>query len=311
MTEAEADGEAPFEPGMLERRVRERTAAALRTGALQPIPTRGEIIEDAGVPFFVRVLDNLKRKEAAQRIRRAASAEAGRSPFLPWDPDLFVAGISPTHVCLLNKFNVMERHLLIVTREFREQESALERTDFEALATCMAEFDSLGFYNAGAVAGASQRHKHLQLVPLPLAPNLPPGAAGVPVSALLAPAPDAGTIGTVPRLPFAHALAALAPQAWDSPAGAAAGMLEAYAALLRFTGLRPSDTEAAGGPCNLLVTRRWMLLVPRARECFDSISINALGFAGALLVKTQEQLERLRRVGPMAALATVAAERRP
>jgi len=46
------------------------------------------------------------------------------------------------------------------------------------------------FYNAGRVAGASQARKHLQLVPLPLAPEVPAptpleplitrGAAAVP-----------------------------------------------------------------------------------------------------------------------------------
>ena len=39
------------------------------------------------------------------------------------------------------------------------------------------------------------------------------------------------------------------------------------------------------GPYNLLFTRRWMLLVPRSKEFFESISVNAIGFSGALLAR--------------------------
>jgi ATP adenylyltransferase len=46
--------------------------------------------------------------------------------------------------------------------------------------------------------------------------------------------------------------------------------------------------------------------VPRSREFFDSISINSLGFAGALLVRNEEQLRRLREAGPFAALRETA-----
>jgi ATP adenylyltransferase len=48
------------------------------------------------------------------------------------------------------------------------------------------------------------------------------------------------------------------------------------------------------------------LLVPRSQECFEGISINALGFGGALLVKNATQLAVLRTHGPMTALQRVA-----
>jgi ATP adenylyltransferase len=56
----------------------------------------------------------------------------------------------------------------------------------------------------------------------------------------------------------------------------------------------------------LVVTKEWLLLVPRSREFFDSISINALGFAGALLVWNEEQLRALRAAGPLTALRETA-----
>jgi ATP adenylyltransferase len=61
---------------------------------------------------------------------------------------------------------------------------------------------------------------------------------------------------------------------------------------------------------NLLATRRWMLVVPRSRERFESISVNAFGFAGSLFVRSREQAARVREHGPMAVLREVAVARR-
>jgi ATP adenylyltransferase len=49
-----------------------------------------------------------------------------------------------------------------------------------------------------------------------------------------------------------------------------------------------------------------MLAVPRVQECYLSVSINALGFAGSLFVKERKQLEVIRSAGPMRALEVVA-----
>ena len=59
-------------------------------------------------------------------------------------------------------------------------------------------------------------------------------------------------------------------------------------------------------PYNLLITRQWMLMVPRSLEFFRGISLNALAFAGAFLVRDQLQLDLLKQHGPLAALAGVA-----
>jgi len=72
--------------------------------------------------------------------------------------------------------------------------------------------------------------------------------------------------------------------------------------MLEAVGLRPPAGHRQSGPYNLLFTREWMLLVPRSRERFEGISINALGFAGTLLVWNEGQMEALRDHGPMTAL---------
>ena len=285
-----------FQPGTLFETVRERSAGAERSGALRSIPTSFELVEDpeTRVRFTVRSVEHLgqKREEASEQRR------SGTNPFLPYNPELFVADVSETHLCLLNKYNVLEHHLLIVTRSFEEQESPLTLEDFEALWLCMSEREGLGFYNAGIDAGASQPHKHLQLVSVPVGV----GPERAPLEPLLAAARFDGPLGTVDPLPFRHSVAKLDESSSPGSPGGAAAALEIYRAMLHEVGI----DAAAPRPYNLLTTRDWMFLVPRTRGFFRGIEVNALGFSGTLLVRTPDQLAFLERAGPMTLLRNVA-----
>ncbi|OAJ60082.1 phosphorylase [Paraburkholderia ginsengiterrae] len=294
-----------LQPGTLWPAILRQTEHALRRGALRPIETTQTLIEEDGIPFLVRQVSSLASKEQSRQADKTTVRDRRAfNPFLPYDPDLFVADVSDTHVALLNKFNVIDHHLLIVTRSFRPQEALLDLADFAALSACMAEFDGLAFYNGGAQAGASQPHKHLQIVPLPL------GEAGLPlpIEPVLASARMEGAIGTMPGLTFRHALAQMKPASAAS-LHTAHTMLDCYGALLEATGLRAIKMNGElhhSAPYNLLVTRRWMLFVPRSSECAEGISVNALGFAGSLFVRDAVQMQVIRELGPMNLLQRVA-----
>lgn len=289
-----------LERGSLAAALLARSQHALACGAMQPIRTDEEIVPDGGMEFIVRRVSSLERKERLKQ-QNGQKAPSDADPFLPHEPDLFVADLTQSHFSLLNKFNVIERHLLIVTRAFVPQEMLIDMQDFEALAACMAEIDGLAFYNAGAMAGASQPHKHLQLVPLPLGRRGPT----LPVEALFGPVTGRDGPQRVPGLAFRHALAWLDHTAFDDVGTAARQLHASYLALLAVTGLAAKDSRreaCQAGPYNLLATRRWMLLVPRSSERCNSIAVNALGFAGSLFVRDAAQLSLLKRIGPMAVL---------
>jgi len=289
-----------IEPGTLWARVGAQTRTALRAGALEPIRTHSERVREDGVDFVVRVISSLARKPRGQGTR-AGTLQGGRErdPFLPpYEEALWVGDLSETHVCLLNKYNVVEHHLLVVTRDFEHQEAALTQADFEAAWRCLRELDGLVFYNAGRVAGASQPHKHLQLVALPLAPHGP----ALPVAPVLAEARPRGPILVAPGFRFRHALAPARESHAAPLAEAAARTLAAYRAMLKALALASGPRLS---PYNLLMTREWMWLVPRSREGPDSISVNALGFAGALLARDERELAFIRREGPMRVLEQV------
>ncbi|MDG0025727.1 phosphorylase [Trinickia sp. Y13] len=289
-------------PGTLRPAIIGRTAHALACGALRPIETVQTTLDDSGIRFVVRQVSSLVRKHRQE----TSAPQRFVDPFLPHDPDLFVADVSATHFALLNKFNVIDHHLLIVTRAFEPQEALLDLDDFAAWFACLSEFDALGFYNGGREAGASQPHKHMQVVPLPL------GDLGqsLPIAPLIDAASFDGPVGTLPGLSFAHAFARLVPAPIEQ---AAAQALDRYRLLLDAVGLRSIVVDGRlhqSAPYNLLMTPRWMLLVPRSAECAAGIPINSLGFAGSLFVRNAEQFDELCRIGPMTALCRVGVARR-
>lgn len=285
-------------PDDLARQTATVAERALADGVLQPIATTVHHIAQAGVRFVVRMLTRGRGEAAADaRLQRATSSgNTAANPFLPYDPALFVADLSATHLCLLNKYPVVAHHLLIVTRAFTPQEALLTVADFAALLTCARQLDGLAFYNSGKIAGASQRHKHLQLAPFPLDPT----GSATPIAAALGEPTRRGELVTSPHLPFRHTLLWL-------PTGAAQDatfFTAAYHAMLQATGVWAGD-DTAPRPYNWLATREWMLVAPRTAETVAGMAVNGLGFAGSLLVRNIDQLAWLENYGPLCALRAV------
>ncbi|MCT7950421.1 phosphorylase [Ancylothrix sp. C2] len=275
-----------LETGSLWQKVKECTKKAIECGALHSIVTECEFIEEVGIRFVVRVASNLVRKD---EFKKKVSKPKDFNPFLPYEEDLFVADLSETHLCLLNKFNVVDYHLLIVTRVFEEQETWLNLADFEAMELVLNEFDGLVFYNSGRLAGASQRHKHLQVVPMMEIP-IKPVLEGVCF--------DDNGVGRVPGFDFVHAFSRLEK--------GAKSLLEVYHCLLRAVGFEGDFVGDATGAYNLFATRDWMFVVRRSCEDFEGISVNGLGFVGTFFVRNEGQLDRLKNSGPVMVLKQVA-----
>lgn len=55
----------------------------------------------------------------------------------------------------------------------------------------------------------------------------------------------------------------------------------------------------------MILVRKWMMLVPRSQESFQTIAVNSLGFAGALLVHNQQQMAFLKENRPLTILKTL------
>ncbi|NEP63299.1 MAG: phosphorylase [Symploca sp. SIO2G7] len=281
----------PWQPHTLWSKLQTQTQHGLATGALRSIDTDYEVVPDSGVAFIVRILTNLNRKAQARKVQRQKKT----NPFLPYDQDLYVTDITDTHVCLLNKFNIVDHHFLIVTRGFESQLNWLTLDDFEALHHCLTDVAGLFFYNGGPAAGASQPHKHLQVIP--------GQSMDLPIETAIQATKFVDEMGQSPYLPYGHKIIRLA------PGNNAKQWLKHYRRLLSSLDI-DDPTGQWRGPqrCayNLLGTRNWMMVVPRCQDDYLGISVNSLGFAGSLLVKNKTQMDQLKKIGPMTLLKQVA-----
>jgi len=182
-------------------------------------------------------------------------------------------------------------HLLVITRGWQPQSGWLDATDWASVATVGADTGGLWFFNSGATAGASQPHRHLQLLPR---------SEGAP-SCPLAPLMEAQLQGASPPWPWSYRLSARL-----DPIGGR-DLQELYRGHCEALGLGRQDTDAAPRhPYNVLFDDRWFLTVRRWREHGSGFSVNALGFAGYLLCTETSDRDWLRRHGPWDLLASVA-----
>ncbi len=273
-----------------------RSADAISTGALLPVEAEEFTLEADGLAFAVRHVKALEKKQALPGGPR----DPNFNPFLPPDPALTVGPVGTDHVAILNKYPVSRRHLVLARKAFAEQQSPLEYEDFHALAQLMSASGGLGFYNGGAPAGASQRHKHVQWVP---------SEQGNPSLRMFRPVLDPDvrehTVFIHLQLPMRHCFVRVLAGRGIDEAKSARSMLKGWQRGLEALQLAPGN-DGLLPPINLLVEDGWMLLVPRRKEHFADVSVNALSFGGVLYVRAEEQADAIRRAGPLAVLASVA-----
>lgn len=245
---------------------------AKRSGHLVSISNTTDVLKDGDIDFVIRYAPQLIDKI------RASKGEKRDNPFLPPEPELQVCALGEQHQLILNKFNVLETHGLMVTNKFVAQTDQLQLADFKAVARVLQQTDGLVFYNGGEEAGASQAHRHFQIVPQDF------GLGALPIQAAidLCSHHEHATI-----FPFEHRLFWL-------PNYQAETLMDAWLKL-----------EYAWQPYNLLMTQQWMLVVPRKCESYQGISVNSLGFAGGLLAKTAQEHAMIRDVGAMNFLSKV------
>ncbi len=257
---------------------------ARREGALIPLDTRILPIPSAD-PFLVRQL-----LTATPRHLRQGGPKP--NPFLPWDVPLQVDLLEPGHVLLLNKYPVQEAHLLVITREWRPQAGWIEASDWQAVSAVSQDTGGLWFFNSGARSGASQPHRHLQLLPRRA------GERSCPLAPLFL----AQLTGR--ELPWNWAYH-ISPR---TDPGGGSDLEDLYLRHSCALGLGdPARDPHPLHPYNLLFDDQWFMTVRRLHEHGAGFSVNALGFAGFLLSTERSDLGWLERHGPWALLESVAA----
>lgn len=294
---------------MFMRAVRERCDAAIASGDLQPIVADQVLIEDGSLPFIVRwvaaLADKDAAKDAAKTVLPGGPRDPNFNPFLPPDPALTVGPVGEHHVAILNKFPVCLHHLVLARREFAEQLSPLELIDFQALAQVQSDLGGLGFYNGGAAGGASQRHKHVQWIPEAQGnASLHDLRRGLPAGA------RPGECARHAALPLMHCFVRVRGGSGCDIDDSARSMHAAFDTAREVLGLTVDD-QGLLPSCNMLVDGQWMLMLPRSREHFEGISLNALSYGGTIYVRHVDQIDAIRATGPLRVLAEVGVSNPP
>lgn len=273
--------------GQLEQQALVCSQHAEACGALVPLST--EPVTLAGLePFMLRRL-----LSATPKHLRSAGPKP--NPFLPWDADLQVDLLGSSHAVILNKYPVQRGHLLLITQSWQPQAGWLAQADWQAVAAMDQDSPGLWFFNSCAAAGASQPHRHLQLLPRQ------PGELSCP----LAPQLLQQLQGLAPAWPWRYRLSR---RQHSGGVEAAAELEQLYRQHSADLGLgSPSHDPAPRQPYNLLFDRDWLMTVQRRQEHWAGFSVNALGFAGYLLLTEGSDQAWLQAQGPLALLAAVAA----
>ncbi|KAK7745616.1 bifunctional AP-4-A phosphorylase/ADP sulfurylase [Diatrype stigma] len=299
---------------------------ARSNGDLTYYPTQATILTVGSVPFQLRYSPALAAKpKAPVQPRDQPAAAKPFNPFADPDPALLVAALPPSHRLVLNKFAVVPEHFILATRAFKPQTHVLEPADVAAAYACIDAYaradggqqDLFVFFNSGQHSGASQPHRHLQLLPVA---RMRDGLERVERGGgwdVLADKLGGGEGASVPeleqQLPFAVLAAAVSPDAsaearhtayvdlykravravLSAPAGGAADEEEADV---------PGDGEAKIS-YNFAMTRNSMALCPRTAEGavirnragveVGQVALNGTLLAGTALVKTQAEWDAL------------------
>ncbi|KAI3635141.1 hypothetical protein MIR68_006707 [Amoeboaphelidium protococcarum] len=263
--------------------------------------------------YQVRLAQSLAKKQQASSpsfqsdtsIAKYSNSndEVAKSPFIQPSPQLVIDyDFTQSHRVLFNKFAIVPHHVLIVTKEFRNQHSGMDVDDFDAVmkwyqvAPRSLTFDGeqydnikwLCFFNCGVQSGASQAHRHVQFLPFCCDDrNNMKMFSHVPLDDYLwhMNSSNGSQIPIFTALEIKHYF--VGNYSKTNP-------FDEYQRALAQCGI----TEA-GNSFNLLMTERWLLIVARQAECAkiegfeESISINALGYAGLLLTKNERVFQLL------------------
>ena len=274
--------------------IRTAEERALGSGALLTLQSESVAAVEQGLPYEISWASTQSAKDVAT-IMAKSSGQAGFNPFLPHEEALFVSNLGNSHKLLLNKFQMAKGHVLAVTREFQEQQSLLSQEDAVALVHLFAAADGLVMFNGGRDAGGSQDHRHLHFLP----------GVPSPLGRLFEAAVASEECGQFEPFPFRHALIGL-PVCWQETADAVnramTWLAEAYAACRIW-----QDGEKANSAYDIVMTRRWLLMVPRAKGVFMigdiAVPVNALHYAGRMGVRRQSDIPAVREAGMLAILA--------
>ncbi len=218
-----------------------------------------------------------------------------RNPFIPWDKRLEIQPVKDKHTLILNKYPVQLGHILLITNKWKPQNGFLDIDDFEAIKNVDNDTTGLWFFNSSKEAGASQPHRHFQLLPRNYNESICPRYKWF--CSLLNSTKDNNSL-------ISHCISIKRRNKnKDSNTN---DLYKSYKSMINEMNLGVIDASTKPNkPYNLLITPEWIALITRKKDSSNGFNINALGFAGYFLGTKKSEIETLIKFGPESILKNV------
>ena len=228
--------------------------------------------------FIIRKLDTSK-------FNKKKIYGPKQNPFSPWEKILEIDKIGDNHQLILNKYPVQKGHILLITNEWKPQNGWLDIKDWRAIQQVNKDTSGLWFFNSSPIAGASQPHRHFQLL------RRSRGEISCPREKWFLNMNSYQDNNSklkkniiVSKFNFLENSSSL---------------FEFYLELCMKLGLGdPVRDKKPIHPYNILITNKWIALIKRNKDHIHGFSINGLGFAGYLLVTEKSNVSYLKKFGP-------------
>lgn len=314
-------------PANLPELVRTKFNTAKTNGDVNFYPTQVAVLKIGSVPFQLRFSPSLANKPKGPPPASDGPGNKAK-PFNPFEdppPTALISELQPGHRLVLNKFAIVPEHFLLITRAFKQQTHLLGADDLAAAHACARAYHEDGgqelfvFFNSGEHSGASQPHRHLQLLPADKMREGLAGAGGegegwsVLADRLTTPRGDGGAAdeGSVVRaeLPLATFAERIAGDV--EPEALRAAYVRLYRRACAAAGLEESELGDLAGDdvpakisYNLGMTRTSLVICPRVAEGdvvrsrdgkeVGRLALNGTVLAGTALVKSEAEWDALR-----------------
>jgi len=228
--------------------------------------------------FIIRKLDTSK-------FNKTKIYGPKQNPFCPWEKILEIDKIGSNHQLILNKYPVQKGHILLITNNWKPQNGWLDIYDWKALQKVNKDTSGLWFFNSSPIAGASQPHRHFQLLRRSKDEISCPREKWFLEMKI--------NIDNYSKLTKNIIVSKF--NFLDN----SISLFELYLELCKKLGIGdPISDEKPRYPYNLLITNKWIAIIKRSNDHIHGFSINALGFAGYLLVTEKSDIYYLKEFGP-------------
>ena len=259
----------------------EVTKEAVDCGAIIPLDTTKYKSKEASCDYELRFL-----KSPIPKYLREYGPK--RNPFIPWDKRLEIQSIYKKHTVILNKYPVQIGHMLLITNKWKPQDGWLNIEDFKAIENVDKDTTGLWFFNSSREAGASQPHRHFQLLPRHNSESICPRYDWF--CSLLNSSNNTNSL-------ISHCVS-IKPRKNDDESDPY-DLYNSYKSMINEMNLGNIELNSKPTkPYNLLITSEWIALIKRKKDTSNGFSINALGFAGYFLGTKISNVDALINFGP-------------